>query len=132
MKGALSLGLELGYASGDKRPRLRQLPAPLAHPTTADGTPPWTSQEPQFDCESAGSRCTDDSIRNFRFNRDYRVDMILWREMLGGVTDAMYVKPTLSYELAPGFDLFGAVIYSRAVFAESTPRAGRTRARRSR
>ncbi|MGC4083302.1 MAG: hypothetical protein QM736_14635 [Vicinamibacterales bacterium] len=33
------------------------------------------------------------------FDRDYHVDMILWRHLVGAVTNAGYVKPTLSYEL---------------------------------
>lgn len=121
MKGALSLGLELGYASGDKAPGFGNYPRRSRIVDNGDGTTSVELQEPQFDCESVDNRCPDDSIRNFRFNRDYRVDMILWRELLGGVTDAVYAKPTLRYSLAPGFDLHGSLIYSRAVFSESTP-----------
>ena len=42
------------------------------------------------------------------------------RELLGGVTDAIYVKPNIKYSIADGFDVFGAVIYSQAMYAEST------------
>ena len=35
----------------------------------------------------------DNRIDNFRFHSDYRVDRILFREIIGTVTDAMYAKP---------------------------------------
>ncbi len=47
--------------------------------------------------------------------------MILWREIIGGITDALYLKPTLAYDVTEGFRLFVSVIYSRAIFAYSTP-----------
>ncbi|MBF5044584.1 TIGR04551 family protein [Aggregicoccus sp. 17bor-14] len=120
MKNALSLGLELGYASGDDAPGFGNYPR--RQTVGADGTTVVLT-EPQFDCTTRANTtsCDDRAIRNFRFNRDYRVDMILWREILGGLTDAIYAKPTLKYTLAPGFDLHGSLIYSRAVFKESTP-----------
>jgi uncharacterized protein (TIGR04551 family) len=34
------------------------------------------------------------SVRNFAFNRDYRVDSILFREVIGTVTNAFYFKPS--------------------------------------
>ena len=37
----------------------------------------------------------DNSVDNFAFHPDYRVDLILWRRIVGRVTDAVYVKPTL-------------------------------------
>jgi uncharacterized protein (TIGR04551 family) len=119
MKGALSLGIEFGYASGDKAPGFGNNPRAVE---VTDGTTA-VLQEPQFVCGGTllANACEDASIRNFRFNRDYRIDMILWREILGSVTDAVYAKPTLKYSLAPGFDLHGSLIYSRAVYSESTP-----------
>ncbi|MBK7862180.1 MAG: hypothetical protein IPJ65_26920 [Archangiaceae bacterium] len=76
----------------------------------------------QYACETATS-CSDSFIRNFRFNRAYSVDMILFRELLGGVTDALYIKPKASYRITDGFNVFAALIYSRAIYAESTPSA---------
>jgi uncharacterized protein (TIGR04551 family) len=75
---------------------------------------------PQWNCNTGGG-CDDPNIRNFSFNRDYRIDLILWRELLGTITDAIYVKPSVDYERADGLHLTGAAIYSRAVFPESTP-----------
>jgi uncharacterized protein (TIGR04551 family) len=132
MDGALKLGLEVGFASGDRapgmgnRPRRRgpRQPGPDGNLNTPDDTflPPQAGNfdGPQYDCAPTGG-CVDADIRNFRFNRDYRIDMILWREILGSVTDAIYAKPTASYQIAEGFDIFAAIIYSRAVYPESTP-----------
>jgi uncharacterized protein (TIGR04551 family) len=58
-------------------------------------------------------------ISTFRFHPSYRVDMILWRNIMRQVTAAYYIKPGLSYDfLRDNFgQLFGAridVIYSRA------------------
>lgn len=117
-KQNLTLGLELGFASGDKAPGFGNYPKRAG--SNADGsTAPGDVEGPQFRCGVGG--CSDNAIRNFRFNRDYRVDLILWRELLGGVTDAFYVKPTIKYSVAEGFDLHGSVIYSQAFYSESTP-----------
>ncbi|MBJ6759538.1 TIGR04551 family protein [Myxococcaceae bacterium JPH2] len=116
----LHLGLELGFASGDKAFGMGNYPGRSG--TGSNGTTAAGDVEgPQYGCTTDGA--CDNAIRNFRFNRDYRVDMILWRELLGGVTDAFYVKPTLRYSVAEGFDVFGSVIYSQAFYAESTPSA---------
>ncbi|MCP3101220.1 TIGR04551 family protein [Myxococcus sp. K15C18031901] len=114
----LSLGLEIGFASGDKAPGFGNLQGKKG--SNPDGsTAPGDVDGPQYRCDNTG--CSDNAIRNFRFNRDYRVDLILWRELLGGVTDAFYIRPSLKYTVAPGIDIYGRVIYSQAFYAESTP-----------
>jgi uncharacterized protein (TIGR04551 family) len=55
----------------------------------------------------------------FRFHPDYRVDMILWRQIFRQVSGAYYFRPGVTYAFvnSPGGDrLYGraAVIYSRA------------------
>jgi uncharacterized protein (TIGR04551 family) len=65
--------------------------------------------------------CQDNNINNFRFNRDYRIDLILWRELLGSVTDAFYLKPTLDYVITEGLDWSFSAIYSQALHKISTP-----------
>ncbi len=121
LDSALKIQLELGFASGDKAPGFGNYPRRKA--VGLDNTPVNGDLDgQQYACYSNGT-CTDTTVRNFRFNRDYRVDMILFREILGGVTDAFYVKPTVSYRIADGFNAFGSVIYSRAIYAESTPSA---------
>jgi uncharacterized protein (TIGR04551 family) len=114
MNGDLHVGLELGFASGDKAAGFGNYQrGRIANEggTSIDG--------PQYSCGAGG--CADNAIRNFRFNRAYRVDLILWREIIGGLTDAAYIKPSVKYSLADGFDLFGGVIYSQALYAQSTP-----------
>ena len=38
-------------------------------------------------------------ITNFRFDRDYHVDLLLFREIIGSVTNAYYAKPYLAYDV---------------------------------
>ncbi|WP_052517907.1 TIGR04551 family protein [Archangium violaceum] len=118
LNGQLNLQMELGFASGDRAPGFGAYPG---IPGTGENgaTQPGNVEGPQFRCGTGG--CSDNSIRNFRFNRAYRVDSILWRELVGTVTDAIYVKPTIRYTLTQGFDLFGSAIYSQSIYAESTP-----------
>jgi uncharacterized protein (TIGR04551 family) len=119
LDNALSIQLELGFASGDQAPGFGNYPRRKG--SGPDGaTNPGDTDGPQWACQTTGG-CTDSSIQNFRFNRDYRIDMILFREILGGVTDAFYVKPTVKYRIADGFTAWGSVIYSRAIYMESTP-----------
>ncbi|MBN1205759.1 MAG: TIGR04551 family protein [Myxococcaceae bacterium] len=118
LNGNLNLGLELGFASGDKAPGFGNYPGRSG--SGAEGeTLAGDREGPQFRCGTGG--CADNAIRNFRFNRAYRVDLILWRELIGGLTDAVYIKPSVKYSLADGFDLYGSLIYSQALYAESTP-----------
>jgi uncharacterized protein (TIGR04551 family) len=114
MDGNLTLGGEIGFASGDSAPGMGNRNILGGSPTKAGSI-----DGPQFNCSTLN--CTDSSITNYRFNRDYRVDQILWREILGGVTDALYFKPTVKYRIAEGFNVFMSVIYSRTIFAASAP-----------
>ncbi|RKH35615.1 TIGR04551 family protein [Corallococcus sicarius] len=118
IENKLHLGVELGFASGDKAPGFGNYPGRTGS-GTGGNTTAGDVEGRQYSCDTGG--CGDNAIRNFRFNRDYRVDLILWRSILNGVTDAFYVKPGLKYSIAEGFDVFGSVIYSQAFYAESTP-----------
>ncbi|HEX8435360.1 TIGR04551 family protein [Archangium sp.] len=115
LNGQLNLQAEVGFASGDRAPGFGAYPGREGAGTAVAGD----ADGPQFTCGIGG--CSDRLIRNFRFNRAYRVDNILWRELVGTVTDAVYVKPTVRYTLTQGFDVFGSAIYSQSIFAESTP-----------
>lgn len=61
----------------------------------------------------------------FRFNPDYHVDLILFRNVIGTVTNAAYYNPHLSVEFLKGsdrhmqFDVDG--IFSHALNADATP-----------
>ena len=39
----------------------------------------------------------DMTIDNFRFHPDYHVDLILWRRIVGAVTDGVYFRPSLYF-----------------------------------
>lgn len=51
-------------------------------------------------------------ITGFRFHRNYRVDTLLFRELIGGVTNAWYARPAFSVNAHPfyGDDLLGMEI----------------------
>ncbi len=99
-RGKVRLGGEIGMASGDRDPGFGYFPG----------------VDPQY---AAGDRVLD--VRNFRFNRAYRVDNILFRELIGGVTDAWYVKPTLRWEFLEGLAASAQILYAAAMYATSTP-----------
>lgn len=118
---ALTIGGEIGYASGDNQPGFG------ARPRRKVAGPDNNTQYGDFDgrqysCQSTGG-CEDWAIRNFRFNRAYNVDMILYKELIGTVTDSIYFKPTVAYRIADGFNAWASLIYSRAIYGESTPSA---------
>lgn len=75
--GMVSFGLDLGAASGDSSEMV----------AVAQGrTTPWSD---------------DNSWNTFSFNRNYRVDMLLYREVLGGVSNTVYVRPHFDFDLIP-------------------------------
>ena len=114
----LMLGGEFGVASGDPAPGFGNAPNRIpVDPTTGLPTmlpPPGSLEGPQF-----GNG--DNAITNYRFNPGYRVDLVLWREILGQVTDAWYVKPKVRWDIFPGLALDASVIYSQAMYSQSTP-----------
>ena len=107
------IGLDAGYASGDDAPgfgayRGNRRARPVAGDVGGD---------------QAGGR--DYTIDHFRFSPDYHVDRILFRELLGGVTDALYIRPHMRYRLFQldeaelEVQLFG--MFSLAMEPSSTP-----------
>ena len=78
----LRLGLEGGYASGD--PNQEGLPSPTNGILTQ------------------GEGNGDHTISTFRFDPDYVVDLILFRQILGQVAGAYYFRPWVDYTLALG------------------------------
>jgi len=129
--GKFTLGGEVGFASGDSNPGFGNRPgrgctiAPEAG-TSVSRVTCTTPQAgdidgPQF---ARGDNVLD--IRNFRFNPAYRVDLILWREILQGVTDAFYLKPTARYELIEGLAAQASLVYSQAFYGTSTPSSSAT------
>jgi uncharacterized protein (TIGR04551 family) len=108
------VGLDAGFASGDAAPgfgaiqKAGQLPA---QPGDLNGP----QANPPFDAE----------VNNFRFHPDYRVDRILFREIVGTVTDAVYLKPRVRVDLVSGIrgrlTAGLAAVVSFAAKSESTP-----------
>ena len=89
LDSAFAGGLDLGYASGDPAPGFG------ARPALDDLTPPVPGDLDGAQATPPGDRRVD----NFRFHPDYRVDRILFRELIGTVTDAFYLRPHVRYRL---------------------------------
>jgi uncharacterized protein (TIGR04551 family) len=104
----LTWGVETGIASGDDAPGFGNVPNLGSQPSGSLEGAQW-------------SPGTDRSIRNFRFNPAYRVDLILFHQILGNVTDAFYLKPKLRWDILPSLYLDAALVYSRALSLASTP-----------
>ncbi len=115
--GALA-GLDFGYASGDPAPGFGAFPqANAAAPQRGD------LDGPQADLPR------DKRIDNFRFHPDYRIDRILFHEIIGTVTDAFYLRPHTRLRLLDvgrgRLDFELAAIASWAIEANSTPSGNR-------
>jgi uncharacterized protein (TIGR04551 family) len=107
----LLVGLEWGYASGDASPGIGLRP----------GRGP--AQRGWIDGAQYAVGDARLSITNLAFNPAYRVDLILWRELYGAVSDAWYLKPSVRYDVLDGLSLRAALVYSQAIYASSTPSA---------
>lgn len=107
-------GLNAGFASGDGAPGFGAFTKPGQGPSVA-GDLDGPQANPPFDSE----------VNNFRFHSDYRVDRLLFREIIGTVTDAVYLKPHVRYDLVSlkksrlTVGLAGVVSFAAA--ATSTP-----------
>jgi uncharacterized protein (TIGR04551 family) len=110
LKDALSIGLEIGMASGDQ-----------AEPENMD--PDRRRWHPLgLNNNSTRSRIdTDGSLNEFRFNYDYHVDLILFREILGTVANAVYFKPWVQYLVVDNLGARLDIIYSLAHQSVATP-----------
>jgi uncharacterized protein (TIGR04551 family) len=107
-------GLDLGIASGD--------------PAYGFGVhqEPLTAQPKKGDLDGPQANPPlDNNVDNFRFHPDYRVDRILFREIVGTVTDAVYLRPHIRYTAlnlgTSQFTLSLTAVASFALNASSTP-----------
>jgi uncharacterized protein (TIGR04551 family) len=95
LKDSLKVGLDMGMASGDDdEPQNGDVNRTHYNPITTKTRGGW--------------------MKEFRFNYDYQVDWILFREIVGSVSNATYFKPHISYDI---LDTLGArfdLIYSIA------------------
>ena len=86
LNGNLSLHLDGGVASGDDAEYFGVL------------------DQVNFYEETDGSVTKNAELTNFRFDRNYHVDQLLFREVIGAVTNAWYVKPGVQYDLFDSVD----------------------------
>ena len=111
--GPTQLGVDGGYASGDDAPGFGAFP-------TAGQLAPVAGQLDGAQADLPGDRTVD----NFRFHPDYRIDQILFREIIGTITDAIYVRPHVRATLltigSGRIDILAALIASWAVERSST------------
>ncbi len=114
MLGPGKLGFDAGYASGDDAPGFGAFPV-LGETAPMAGA---------FDGPQANPP-RDTTVDNFRFHPDYHIDQVLFREIIGTVTDAIYVRPHARagiWSVGPGrFELGAALVASWANEATSTP-----------
>jgi uncharacterized protein (TIGR04551 family) len=104
-RNAFFLGFETGGATGDQ----------------AEDPNAYLNYRWRFTKQPTGDR----KIKDFKFSPDYHVDEILFRRLLGTVTNAVYVKPQMSYWLDMAerrqIGLNAAFIYSMAMEKVATP-----------
>lgn len=96
----LKFGIEVGAASGDE----------------------WDNPvEGETHLSNATFGPDDPSLSRFVFDPDYEVDLILFRELIGSVSNAVYSKPFMSYALTRTIGLKVANVTSFAIRPVSTP-----------
>jgi uncharacterized protein (TIGR04551 family) len=112
---SLFIGFETGGATGDE--------AELAY--TANGTAyyPYLNYRWKFVPQPAGDR----NLNDFHFSPEYHIDEILYRRILGTVSNSIYFKPSVAYWLdldsskIREVGISGSVIYSLAPVPVATP-----------
>ncbi|HEY5927788.1 MAG TPA: TIGR04551 family protein [Kofleriaceae bacterium] len=108
VEGKLRLGVEGGFASGDQWDNVIEGRTNIAYSRPLGDPLVCTAQR----------ECT---YSQFTFDRDYHVDMILWRHLVGAVTNAAYAKPFLQYDLTKSIMFKVANITSFALKPVATP-----------
>jgi uncharacterized protein (TIGR04551 family) len=100
----LELGVELGFASGDEWENEEQPGA--MHIDNVNYLP---------------QRASDTSISHFQFSRDYHIDLILFRELKGAVSNALYARPWVRYDITDRFGFRAQAVASFAHKPIATP-----------
>jgi uncharacterized protein (TIGR04551 family) len=117
-EGRFRGGLDAGFASGDEAPGFGAFPPSVGNPPRP-GDLEGPQANPPFDRE----------VNNFRFHPDYRIDRVLFREILGTLTDAIYLRPHLRYDILTNIrgklTIGLAGILSLAAVPSSTPTSER-------
>lgn len=110
LRDALSLLGEVGVASADPGYGF-----PADEPWAVQGARSGDVKGPQLD----GSR--DARLDAFRFHPSYRVDLILWRTLLRGVSEAAYARVEASGRSFEALSYSASAIYSHGLYADRTP-----------
>lgn len=112
--GEVYVGIEAGIASGDDQPYFGIKDRSNVAVADAD-----------YLNEAGADVRNNDIVTNFKFNRGYHTDLLLFREIIGAVTNAVYVKPSVGYDLVDTDDLrIGGrldLLYAAAAVPEGTP-----------
>jgi len=108
--GGFSLGLEVGLASGDPAPGFG-----VRSPLNQTQALPGDVDGPQFRLPQ------DNRVDNFRFHPNYHVDLILFRRILGTVSDSVYLRPWVRWKSRWGLSLEAVAISSFALEANTPP-----------
>jgi uncharacterized protein (TIGR04551 family) len=108
MSDKLGVGLDAGWASGDSAYGMGARPG--IHKNVKKG-----------DADGQQFGGTDTNITNYRFNPGYQIDMLLFREIIGTVTDAFYLKPHIAYDFTKSLGVRLDVISSFTNYAKSAP-----------
>lgn len=110
LDGRLRITGEAGVASADAAPGF-----PLDAPTSIVGARPGDVYGPQID----GKR--DVRLDAARLHPAHKVDLILWRTLLKGVSEAAYGRAQIAGDVFDDLTLEGSAIYSHGLAASSTP-----------
>jgi uncharacterized protein (TIGR04551 family) len=76
----LRIGAEAGFASGDQQDN------------DPEGRTHVSNRSP-FPAPG------DETMQQFMFDQDYKIDLILFRELLGTITNAVYARPSFEYDI---------------------------------
>ncbi|HXW53993.1 MAG TPA: TIGR04551 family protein [Myxococcota bacterium] len=103
----LQVGLNSGWASSQSGPGFGLREGSKNNPKPGEGDGRKLSEESKYKT-------------NFRFNPAYTVDLLLYREVLGGISGTFYIKPHVSYFFSRNFGLRGDVISAIATDKSNT------------
>ena len=119
-KDSLVIGFETGGATGDQAETACSGTTSTCAPNNLNPSP-YLNYRWKFVPQPLG----DSSLHNFYFSPEYHVDEIFFRRIMGTVTNAIYVKPSIAYwlDVTEGrqLGLSGSLIYSLAPVPVSTP-----------
>jgi len=101
LDGKLGFGLEVGAASGDESDNAVQGEVNVRNAQLLSGQ--------------------DRTINRFVFDPEYKVDLILFRELIGSVSNALYFRPWMSYELTKSITFKAQNVTAAALRPVSTP-----------